>query len=464
MSFISLPVFFQNVNFFSSMNSNTPKLTNKRILLFWLPLESTWLMMALESSLLSAIIARMAAPKFNLAAYGVAFSFILVVEAPILMIISAATALVKDRDSFIKMRRFTMAMIVIITLVMGLVLLPPVFHFLTQELIGLPKNVSDLTNRAVFIFIPVPWAIGIRRFCQGILIRHNRTRYVAFGTGIRLISIIVVGLGFYHLSNMDGASVGASVLAIAVILEAVSSRLMAAPIIKNLLGEPISKGPAKDALTYGAIFKFYLPLALTSLLALGVQPAVTFFVGKSRMAIESLAVLPVIHGLVFLFMSCGLSFHEASIALMGNRNRNYKELRNFALILCGVTVGAMACLAFTPLSNLWFRLVSGLSLELTQFALNPLKILTIMPGIWVLLTFQRSVLVSARHTGPITWATALELVIVISVLFTAVHYFDAIGATAAALALIVGRIGGNLCLFPPFFRTIKSFRQDQGPD
>ena len=444
------------------MISDIPKLTNKRILLFWLPLESTWLMMALESSLLSAIIARMAAPKFNLAAYGVAFSFILVVEAPILMIISAATALVKDRDSFIKMQRFTFVLIGLITFIMGIVLLPPVFSFLTKKLIGLPEKIAGLTYHAVLISIPVPWAIGIRRFCQGILIRHNKTRYVAFGTAIRLASIILVGLCLYHFSDFDGASVGAGVLAIAVILEAVSSRFMAAPIIKNLLGEPLTKGQAKDTLTYRAIFKFYLPLALTSLLALGVQPATTFFVGKSRMAIESLAVLPVIYGLVLLFMSCGLSFHEASIALMGNRNRNYQELRDFALILCGVTVGALACIAFTPLSHLWFGFVSGLSLELTQFALSPLKLLTIMPGIWVLLTFQRSVLVSARDTGPITRATGLELLIVIAVLFAAIRYFDVIGATAAALALILGRIGGTLCLFPPFFRILKRFNPKQG--
>ena len=445
------------------MKPETSRLTNKRILLFWLPLESTWLMMALESSLLSAIIARMAAPKFNLAAYGVAFSFILVVEAPILMIISAATALVKDRDSFIKMQRFTFALIGIITLIMGVALLPVFFHFLTKRLIGLPENVAGLTYGAVLILIPVPWAIGIRRFYQGILIRHNQTRYVALGTAIRLASIIITGLGLFHFSNLNGASVGSSVLAIAVVLEAVSSRFMAGSIVKGFLMESKPQELFKDVLTYRAIFKFYLPLALTSLLALGVQPAVTFFVGKSRMAIESLAVLPVIHGLIFIFMSCGLSFHEASIALIGNRNRNYKELRNFALILSLVTVGLLACFGFTPLSHFWFRMVSGLSVELTQFALTPVKLLTIMPGIWLLLTFQRSILVSARHTGPITWATGLELMIVLVSLFVAIRYFDAIGAIAAAIAIILGRAGGTLCLFPAFLRTLKSFTRNQEP-
>jgi len=58
-------------------------------------------MMAVEGPFLAAIIARLAQPKYNLAAYGVAFSFGLIIEAPIIMIMSAATALVENKDSFV---------------------------------------------------------------------------------------------------------------------------------------------------------------------------------------------------------------------------------------------------------------------------------------------------------------------------------------------------------------------------
>jgi len=57
---------------------------------------------------------------------------------------------------------------------------------------------------------------------------------------------------------------------------------------------------------------------------------VTFFLGHSRMSIESLAVLPVINSLVFIFRSMGLSFQEVGIALLGENNEGYKQLRNFA--------------------------------------------------------------------------------------------------------------------------------------
>ncbi|MCK4558957.1 MAG: hypothetical protein KAV45_04180 [Calditrichia bacterium] len=43
-------------------------ITKRKISIFWLPLAATWLMMAFEGPFLAAIIARLAEPKFNLAA------------------------------------------------------------------------------------------------------------------------------------------------------------------------------------------------------------------------------------------------------------------------------------------------------------------------------------------------------------------------------------------------------------
>ncbi len=68
-----------------------PPLSQGRILVFWVPLALTWLMMASEGPFITAIIARLDEPKFNLAAYGVAFSLALIVEAPVIMLMSAST-------------------------------------------------------------------------------------------------------------------------------------------------------------------------------------------------------------------------------------------------------------------------------------------------------------------------------------------------------------------------------------
>ena len=82
-------------------------LSYRRILLFWLPLAGTWLMMAIEGPYLAAIIARLPDPTVNLAAFGVGFVFAIIIESPVIMLMSASTALVEDGPSYRALRRFS---------------------------------------------------------------------------------------------------------------------------------------------------------------------------------------------------------------------------------------------------------------------------------------------------------------------------------------------------------------------
>ena len=434
------------------MNKQQSILTRKRIFYFWLPLAATWLMMSIEGPFLAAIIARLANPKYNLAAYGVAFSFALIIEAPVIMIMSAATALVKDYSSFTKMRNFTYFINCAITFIMLILLIPKIFNFITITAIGLPPEVAQLTHFACIILLPWPGAIGYRRFYQGILIRSNLTRRVAYGTIIRLVSMSLTAMILFSFSSLDGALVGASALSVAVILEAIASKLMARKSVKHVLS---ITNKTHQPISYTYITKFYYPLALTSILGLGVFPMVLFFMGQSRMPIESLDVFPVIHSLVFIFRSLGLSYLEVGIALLGPENKNYTALKNFALMLGIVVVGSLAIVSFTPFSTVWFNIISGLSKELTQFSILPTQIMTILPGLTVLLSFQRSILISNNKTAPITIATAIEVLTIITILLMNIKFFDIIGIIAATCAFVLGRLLANLYLFFPYYSVFK---------
>ena len=429
-------------------------LTYKKIFIFWIPLAATWLMMAAEGPILAAVIARLLEPKFNLAAFGVAFSFGVLIEAPIIMLMSASTALVKNRDSYLKLRNFSFTLIAICSLIMLIFIIPPIFYFIMQRMIGLPENVARLTHQACLVLIPWPGAIGYRRFYQGILIRSNLTRRVAYGTLIRLTTMSATALTCYFFFSLNGATVGTLSLSLAVSAEAIASRIRAHRSVKQLMSEGQIDHKAAP-LSYRYITKFYYPLALTSLLGLGVHPMVTFFMGQSRMPIESLAVLPVINSLVFLFRSMGLSYQEVGIALMGGNNRNFKMLRNFALFLGIAVVLGLSLITFTPLSHIWFHKVSGLSLELTQFARLPVQILSLLPGLTVLISFQRALLVKNERTAPITIATSIEVAAIFTILFVAIGVFNPVGAIAAALAYVLGRLCANIYLFRPCRKALR---------
>ena len=429
-------------------------LTQRRIFFFWIPLAATWLMMAAEGPFIAAIIARLTEPKFNLAAFGVAFSIALLVEAPIIMIMSAATALVKDRDTFIKMRNFIYALNALITLLMLVLLIPPVFNLVTRNLMKLPDNVVRLTYSALAILLPWPGAIGFRRFYQGILIRSNLTRRVAYGTVVRLLTMASTALVCYFFFRMNGAAVGGLALSVGVTAEAVASRLMVQSSIKKLL-EHKSKAEDKDRLTYRKIIQFYFPLALTPILNLGVLPVVNFFMGQSRMAIESLAVLPVVHSLVFIFRSIGLSFLEVGVALLGDGNENFKPLRNFAVALGSVVLVVFTLVGFTPLAYIWFHDVSGLSVELSGLAILPTKILGVLPVLMVFLSLQRALMLNSRRTKHVTIDTGIELTAVIIFLILTTQVLGMVGILGAAISLVGGRVLGNGYLIIPCLRVLR---------
>ncbi len=432
--------------------------TARSIILFWLPLAATWVMMALEGPFLAAIIARLADPTFNLAAYGVAFAFGILIESPVIMLLSASTALVTDRDSYLKLLRFSNALNVGCTALLLLVLVPPVFNTIMLGLLNLPVEVASLTYGALWILLPWPAAIGYRRFIQGILIRTGRTRLVAIGTVIRLLGMALTALALYALTDLPGAWVGASAMTVGVLAEATAARLMAITTIRELRHGPGLVRADEAPLEYGDIARFYYPLALTSLISLTVQPMLTFFMGRAPMPIESLAVFPVIHALSFLFRALGLSYQEVAIALMGRRAEHFPQLARFAAGLAIAAMAGFALIAFTPLAYFWFQTLSGLSPELTDFAITPTRILILIPALSVLLSLQRGVLVQGRRTRPITVATVIELTMVAAVFTVLGWWFGLVGVVAASFAFTAGRLASVGYLVPQMAKALRAPR------
>jgi hypothetical protein len=417
-------------------------------------------MMATEGPLIAAVIARMPDPTFNLAAHGVTFALAILIEAPVIMLMSAATALVRDRTSFLKLRNFAFALNFLSTAGLLVLLIPSVFNWVTGSLIGLPAEVSSLTYGALWFMLPWPGAIGYRRFLQGVLIRAGKTRLVAWGTVIRLIAMALASLCGFLWLDIPGSWIGAMALGIGVSVEAVAARFMAAPTVRGLLDRKGDLEATGREISYRDIASFYLPLALTSLIGLTVQPLLTFFMGRSVAPLESLAVFPVVHSLSFFFRSMGLAFQDVAIALMGERLENFRELRRFALTLGGATSLGIALVGFTPLSHVWFVRISGLTPELTAFALIPTRLLVPLPFLSVILSLQRAILVQGRRTKHITVASAVELAAVALVFVSLGWGLNLVGATAAFAAFLGGRLASNAYLLPSCASVIRTKSRD----
>ncbi|MAG70907.1 MAG: hypothetical protein CL471_11550 [Acidobacteria bacterium] len=434
---------------------STEPLTPRTILRFWAPLAGTWLMMAIEGPLIAAIIARLPDARENLAAYGVAFAFGLILESPVVMLLSAATALATDRDSYLTLRRFGYGLCALLTVAICVVVLPPVFEAVAGRLLGLPEEVRSLAHGALVLLLPWPAAIGYRRFKQGLLIRHGLTGRVAYGTMLRLTAMAATAVVMGGLTSVPGAYVGTLALSVGVVVEALVVSRMARRAVRSLEQLPVGSG---RRLTMGQAAAFYVPLAMTAMLTMGIQPMVTFFMGQSRMAVESLAVLPVINGLTFVFRCLGLSFQEVGIVLLGPRMEHVRPIRDFGLLLAMATSLGLALIAFGPLAAVWFGGISGLSVALTNFAIMPLRLMVPLPALSVVLSLERAVLVASRRTTSITWASIAEIVTIAGMLWIGIHVFDGVGVMMAAVALVSGRVLSTLWLVRPSWHATAAAR------
>ncbi len=411
-----------------------PKIS--QILRFWYPLLATWLMMGLEGPIVAAWIARLPDPTLNLAAYGVAFAIALIIEAPVIMLMSAATALVRDAASYQRLGYYTLLLNMMVTGIALAFLWPPIFDAVARGWIELPAEVADRVYPAVLCLVPWPAAIGYRRFFQGVMIASGQTRRITAGTAVRLVTMALSCWLLPEFTALRGAAIGCGALSLGVIAEAAAVRYLARDAVRLAKAGPVQAKP----LTLPHFLKFYYPLALTSLLSLAVQPLITFAVGRAAAPIASLAVLPVVNALTFFFRCFSLSYQEVVIVHLGADGAGRVLLRRIAVWSGCCIFAALALIALTPLSQVWFTQVVGVSPDLGSFGTLPLQIMILVPAVSMLSSYQTGRLIHGRRTWPVTVATLTEVAVISSVLLVLVGAGVVAGAVAATVALLMGRL------------------------
>jgi hypothetical protein len=383
-------------------------LTIKRIFVTWWPLAASWVLMGAELPAVSAIMARMEYPKISLAAYGgIIFPLSLIIEAPIIMLLAASTALCKDWDSYTKIRRFMMVSGASLTALHILIAFTPIYYVVVEDIIGAPALIVEPARIGLMIMTPWTWAIAYRRFNQGILIRFGYSQAIGIGTVIRLVSDGLVLMTGYLIGTISGVIVATSAVAIGVISEAIYSGIVVRPVInQNLKGVK----PLGEPLTFTAFMKFYIPLAMTSLITLLALPIGSAALSRMPRDIDSLAVWPVLSGLIFIFRSMGMAYNEVVVALLDEQNSS-PNLRRFTGYLVAGTTTAFILVTITPFSIFWLGKVSALPTDLSALARSGLWIALPLPALTVLQSWYQGVIMYGRHTRGITEAVVIYLVI-----------------------------------------------------
>jgi len=380
-------------------------LTTRRILHTWWPLAASWLLMGAELPAISAVVARLANPEINLAAYGgVVFPLALIFESPVIMLLAASTALSKDYDSYRKVRKFMFVTGISMTVVHLLVAFTPLYYLVVQGILGVPPEIVAPARTGLMLMTPWTMSIAYRRFNQGVLIRFDHSRTVGIGTMIRLTADGSVLAAGYFLS-LPGIVVATSAVAVGVISEAIYAGLVVRPVIRRQL---IPAPPVKEPLTLPSFLNFYIPLAMTSLLALLVNPIGSASLSRMPQALDSLAVWPVLTGLVFLLRSLGIAYNEVVVALL-DEPKSFLSLRRFSIWLAAATTAGLLLVAATPVSDFWFRTVSALNPRLINLAETAIWFALPLPALNVLQSWFQGTILFGKRTRGITEAVVVYL-------------------------------------------------------
>lgn len=400
--------------------------------------------MAVELPLLAAVVGRLPDERIHLAAYGsIVFPISLVIEAPVIMLLAASTALCSHWEAYRKVFRFMTALCALLTLLHIAVAFTPLYEWVARTLLGAPEAILEPGRLGLQLMTPWTWAIGYRRFQQGVLIRNERGRTVTAGTLVRLAANASMLLILAGLTDAPGVVVGAGAVAVGVTAEALYIRRRVLPVIEQRVRHaPVSGEP----LNLGSFLRFYIPLALTPLITLFIQPLGAAAMARMPANMASLAAWPAVHGLVFISRSLGMAFNEVVVSLAGQPGA-VASLRRFGRSLGLVTSLGLLLLAATPLSELWFGSISDLDPELTAVCRLAIGMAVLMPGYAALQSFYQGALVRARRTRPITEAVVLYFLVSVSLLALGVSVTPEDGARWSVGPLQLAGIHGALLSF-----------------
>jgi hypothetical protein len=403
----------------------------------WWPLAASWLLMGFELPAVSAVMARLPEPRIHLAAYGgVVFALALLIESPIIMLLSASTALSRDWNSYRVVRRFMFVAAGALTVLHALVAFTPLFDLVVVRILGVPADIREPSRIGLQIMLPWTLSIAYRRTQQGVLIRFGHSRAVGIGTAVRLsANVVVLAIG-YWIGSLPGIVVGTAAVAAGVISEAIYAGLRVHPVLRDRV-RPAP--PQEVPLTMARFIEFYLPLSATPLILFLAMPMTSAAMSRMPRPLDSLAAWPVVSGLVFTLRSAGFALNEVVVSLLDHPGA-VAALRRFTFALAAVASALLLVVAATPLAGVWFGRVSALAPDLERLARASLWVALLLPGLSALMSLYQGAIVHSRRTGGITEAVLIYLASSAALLFAGVALAPGPGLFTAFGAMVLASI------------------------
>jgi len=409
----------------------------------WIPLALTSLMMSAELPIIQAFIGRLPEPHENFAAFGFALQLSMLLYSPTFGLVSASAAFVRDQASYRHTLSLALLVVFLATGVVALVCYRPMFMLIARDWNGLDDAITSIAYPLFICALAWPATVGLRRFFQGVLIRHGRSAKVTIGTIIRLMVLLTTGLALMQ-ATVSGALLGGIALILGTFAEMLAVYLFSRPIVSQL-PPPTPLHASGESLR--PLVHFYWPIALTSLVNQLTHPMTLWAIGRLDNHLSLLAAFPVAFALISLILGCAFSAQEVVIAILAENRQRLNEILRFAHRLAAALWVVALIIALPPVSRLWFSEVVNLPSDLLPLAIPATLALSFLPPLFVYQTLLRSLLIVEHATFLTTIATVVE-VLTLALMLTNLSLFGGLPALISiAVALTISKVVGIGCLW-----------------
>jgi len=389
-----------------------PALDYRTVWRAFLPLALSWMLMAADSPICTRIAFWLPNGEVSSAAILALFSISILIESPVIDLLSTGTALTKSREAYAVLARFSWMLMAFSGALHALVALTPLYDVVTMQWIGLKPEVAEAARLPLAIMIPWSPAIGWRRFQQGVLIRQGQTRAVGYGTVVRLATLLLVGAGLAATRTVSGAFASAAALSLSVVAECVAVHLLARGAVRSL--------PEHGARpTFRELFRFHVPLTGATVFQLMGFAAMVPALSRMQDPVFALATWQALGAVSFFTQTVTFALPEVVIAF-ADRPKSWVVLSRFCLVTGAVLTGTVLLLVATGANHWIFRNVLDATPRVADAAALGLAVLAFIPLLRSAGNLLRGYFTAAGITVARLGATVAGSVVLVALLFVGV--------------------------------------------
>ena len=416
----------------------------KIFILAWTPVLINWLILALESPLINLILLHYNINQTFIINFNIAYAFLFLVEAPIIMLNMLSISLIDNYYNYTKvLKAASLIMIATIIFFLGFLYSPLFSHIFSHHHInGITTNYVHI-RKLCFLILAIAIFIGYKRIFQGILFVNSSYHSILYASITRIfmtIILLIFGLRFLS-SKIDPDFASIAILSCVILIEAGLTHLFSIPHIKKLPKLP------HYTLSYKKIIYFFYPLSLTSIISLITFPILTFYMILFSDNAAELMDFQLAFSIIVPFRSIPMSLQEIVVPFLKTGSHLLSTLKKYFIYIASTVTMISIIMLIIPTTSYYFFELSHIPKNSFSYINELFCILFLYPLTTFIVIWQRSIHINNHATNIFTLAAIAELTIVIMSALGLYFFLYLDMGTSGSLALVLGRCVSILFLW-----------------